>query len=255
MMTLEPPRKLAGKAGTIEYVTDAEAWRAMGLSRAGLSRFLRTAQAAVGLQGEVEVLLADDRTLRRLNRTFRGKDKATDVLSFPASEEFAGGHAGDLAISLETAQKQAQEHGHALRDEVRVLLLHGLLHLSGMDHEVDGGEMAERESALRAKLRLPGGLIERVEGRGKATGRAKTKARANTEILRFALDDGEKLATATATATARARAKAKADPCGMTTKKATATATATATAFDAKGAKKKREGREGRGRGLSGVGR
>ncbi len=232
MMTLEPPRTLAGKAGTIEHVTDAEAWRAVGLSRAGLSRFLRTAQAAVGLQGEVEVLLAGDRTLRRLNRTFRGKDKATDVLSFPAPEEFAGGHAGDLAISLETARRQAEEHGHALRDEVRVLLLHGLLHLSGMDHEADDGEMAERESALRAKLRLPGGLIERVEGREKA----KATARANTEILRFALDDGEKLATAAARAKAAAKARA------------------TATAFDAKGAKFERKGR-GVGRGLSGVGR
>ncbi len=245
MMTLEPPRKLAGKAGTIEHITDAEAWRAIGLSRSGLSRFLRTAQAAVGLRGEVEVLLADDRTLRRLNRTFRGKDKATDVLSFPAPEEFAGGHAGDLAISLETARRQAEEHGHSLRDEVRVLLLHGLLHLSGMDHEVDAGEMAERESALRAKLLLPGGLIERVEGRGRATGRAKAKARATTKakaktttgVLRFAQDDGEKLATTAA----KAKAKAKAE------------AAVKAAAFDAKGGKPKREGR-GVGR-RSGVGR
>ena len=249
MMTLEPPRKLAGKAGTIEHITDAEAWRAIGLSRSGLSRFLRTAQAAVGLRGEVEVLLANDRTLRRLNRTFRGKDKATDVLSFPAPEEFAGGHAGDLAISLETARRQAEEHGHSLRDEVRVLLLHGLLHLSGMDHEVDAGEMAGRESALRAKLRLPGGLIERVEGRGRARGRAKAKARAttkataktNTGVLRFAQDDGEKLATTAAKAKAKARAKAEAE------------AAVKATAFDAKGGKFQREGR-GVGR-RSGVGR
>jgi probable rRNA maturation factor len=131
------------------------------------------AQAAVGLEGEVEVLLAGDRTLRRLNRTYRGKDKATDVLSFPAygfapsygfapAAELAGVHGGDLAISLDTAKRQAKEHGHTLRDEVRVLLLHGLLHLSGMDHETDRGEMALRESALRAKLRLPNGLIART---------------------------------------------------------------------------------------------
>ena len=101
--------------------SDAEAWRVWGLSRAGLGRFLRRAQAAVGLEGEVEVLLAGDRTLRRLNREFRGKDKATDVLSFPAAEELAGVHGGDLAISLETARRQAEEHGHSLRDEVRVL--------------------------------------------------------------------------------------------------------------------------------------
>ena len=128
-MTLEPPRKLAGSAGKIGYGADAEPWRALGLSRSGLSRFLRVAQAAVGLRGEVDVLLAGDRTLRRLNRTFRGKDKATDVLSFPAPKEFGGDHAGDLAISLDTAKKQAEEYGHTLRDEVRVLLLHGLLHL------------------------------------------------------------------------------------------------------------------------------
>jgi probable rRNA maturation factor len=150
------------------------------------------AQAAVGLEGEVDVLLAGDRTLRRLNRGYRGKDKATDVLSFPAAAELAGDHGGDLAISLDTAKRQAEEHGHSLRDEVRVLLLHGLLHLSGMDHETDRGEMAERESELRAKLRLPNGLIARVEGQ------ATAKARANTGILRFAQDDGEKRATAKA---------------------------------------------------------
>ncbi len=165
---------LAGKAGTIKRVSDAEVWRAWGLSRSGLSRFLHTAQEVVGLAGEVEVLLAGDRTLRRLNRTYRGKDKATDVLSFPAYDsapamgEFGDAHGGDLAISLDTAKRQAEEHGHSLRDEVRVLLLHGLLHLAGMDHEVDGGEMAEREGELRGKLRLPNGLIARVEGRGKA---------------------------------------------------------------------------------------
>lgn len=155
MITLEPPRNIA---------SETEAWNTVGLSRAGLSRFLRTAQAAVGLRGEVEVLLAGDRTLRRLNREFRGKNKATDVLSFPAPEELQESYAGDLAISLETAQKQADEHGHSLRDEVRVLLLHGLLHLSGMDHETDEGEMAAREGELRRKLRLPSGLIARANG-------------------------------------------------------------------------------------------
>lgn len=120
---------------------------------------------AVGLRGEVDVLLADDRTLRRLNRDFRGKDKATDVLSFPAAEEMADEFAGDLAISLDTAKRQAVEQGHTLRDEVRVLLLHGLLHLSGMDHETDDGEMRSREGELRVQLRLRSGLIARVEGK------------------------------------------------------------------------------------------
>lgn len=142
----------------------ADEWAALGLSKRGLTRFVRAAQRAVDLPGEVDVLLAGDRTLRRLNREFRGKDKPTDVLSFPSAEELRGAHAGDLAISLETAARQAEEHGHSLRDEVRVLLLHGLLHLSGMDHETDRGEMAAREAELRARLRLPSGLIARVEG-------------------------------------------------------------------------------------------
>jgi probable rRNA maturation factor len=160
MMRMEPPRGLP--AGV-------EPWRTLGLSKSGLTRFVREAQRMVGLVGSVDVLLADDRTLRRLNRDFRGKDKATDVLSFPAAEdfggEFAGRFAGDLAISVETAARQAKEHGHSLRDEVRVLLLHGVLHLSGMDHEVDRGEMAAREAELRERLRLKSGLIERVEGK------------------------------------------------------------------------------------------
>lgn len=171
MVTLELTQELAGSARKIGYGVDAEAWRAAGLSRSGLSRFLRVAQAKVGLGGEVDVLLGSDRTLRRLNRTFRGKDKATDVLSFPAPKEFGGEHAGDLAISLETAKKQADEYGHTLRDEIRVLMLHGLLHLGGMDHEADKGEMAAREAVLRKALRLPNGLIGRVEGRATAGAR------------------------------------------------------------------------------------
>ncbi len=167
MMTLEPPR------GTAADASDAETWRALGLSRSGLSRFLGVAQMAVGLRGEVDVLLADDRTLRRLNREFRGKDKATDVLSFPAAEEVADEFAGDLAISLDTARRQAKAHDHTLRDEVRVLLLHGLLHLQGMDHEVDNGEMAAREASLRTQLRLPNSLIARVTTKAR---RAKVSA-------------------------------------------------------------------------------
>jgi probable rRNA maturation factor len=152
-------------------------WQSVGLSAAGLGRFLRAAQRAVGLEGEVHVLLADDATLRRLNRTFRGKDKVTDVLSFPAGPTtvFFGdpdgpGLAGDLAISLETATRHAAKFGHALRDEVRVLLLHGVLHLAGFDHETDAGEMAAREAELREKLGLAAGLIARAGGRVAAKG-------------------------------------------------------------------------------------
>jgi probable rRNA maturation factor len=156
MITLEPPRAMHGEASP---------WLKLGLSASGLGRFLHAAQRAVGLKGEVHVLLADDATLRRLNGQFRGKNKATDVLSFPAADASDGngtGVAGDLAISLETAARQAAQFGHTLRDEVRVLLLHGTLHLAGFDHENDAGEMAARESELRSRLHLPASLIERV---------------------------------------------------------------------------------------------
>jgi probable rRNA maturation factor len=133
------------------------------LSASGLTRFLNQGRRAVGLAGEVDVLLADNTTLRRLNNTFRGKNKPTDVLSFPAPAEICHIHAGDLAISLEAAAQQATAYGHTLRDEVRILLLHGLLHLAGEDHETDDGQMATREAALRRELRLPTTLIERVE--------------------------------------------------------------------------------------------
>ena len=146
MITIEPPSSLSISA----------------LSKSGLTRFLNRARVAVGLQGNVDVLLADDPTLRRLNKTFRRKNKATDVLSFPAPDEISNDHAGDLAISLETANRQATTYGHSLRDEVRILLLHGLLHLSGLDHEIDNGEMASREAELRLELGLSNSLIERV---------------------------------------------------------------------------------------------
>jgi probable rRNA maturation factor len=152
-MTLDPPRSVAD---------DADPWQALGLSASGLARFLNRARAAVGLTGEVHVLLADDATLKRLNKTFRGKNKATDVLSFPAGDANGSGVAGDLAISLETAARQAAEFGHSLRDEVRVLMLHGTLHLAGFDHESDDGEMAAREAVLRHELRVVTSLIARV---------------------------------------------------------------------------------------------
>jgi len=146
--------------------------RHLGRLRQGRGRGQPVAQVeGLHLDGDVEVLLADDATLRRLNRSFRNKNKATDVLSFPAAEN-PDGYAGDLAISLDTAARQAAAFGHSLRDEVRILLLHGLLHLTGMDHEVDGGEMAAREGELRRELRLPVTLIERA-----ASGSARDAAR------------------------------------------------------------------------------
>ena len=135
------------------------------LSRHTLTRFLHRARAAILLPGTVDVLLTTDAEIQRLNRQFRRKNKPTDVLSFPAAPmpglPPAEQHAGDLAISLETAGRQAAEHGHALPVELRILMLHGLLHLAGMDHETDAGAMRQRESELRARFRLPSSLIER----------------------------------------------------------------------------------------------
>jgi probable rRNA maturation factor len=127
-----------------------------------LSGFLESAAAAAKLRGEVSVLLTGDAQLRRLNRRFRSKDKPTDVLSFPAPE-FPGDSSlvGDLAISVETAARQAKELGHALAVELQILILHGLLHLAGYDHERDSGQMARRETTLRRRLGLDHGLIER----------------------------------------------------------------------------------------------
>ncbi len=168
----------------------------MGLSASGMGRFLRAVQRAVGLEGDVQVLLADDRTLRQLNREFRGKDRATDVLSFPAggSTEFfaepgAPQMAGDLAISLETAARQAAQYRHSLRDEVRLLLLHGVLHLAGFDHETDSGEMAEREAELRQKLGLETSLIARVAG---SAAKDKNRQERTAGILRSAQNDKHK---------------------------------------------------------------
>jgi probable rRNA maturation factor len=102
-------------------------------------------------------LVSTDRELRALNRRFRGRDYAADVLSFPP----ANGVPGEVAISFDRAAAQAAEFGHSLEDELRILMLHGLLHLRGMDHEADSGEMGRAEARWRRKLHLPPGLVER----------------------------------------------------------------------------------------------
>lgn len=104
-------------------------------------------------------LLTDDESLRRLNKQFRRKDYPTDVLSFPSGDQ--AGPLGDIAISLDRAAAQAAEHGHAVESEVGILLLHGVLHLLGYDHETDAGRMRRVETRWRKKLGLPNGLISR----------------------------------------------------------------------------------------------
>jgi probable rRNA maturation factor len=153
-------------------------------SARALSRFLGVAQAAVRLKGQVTVLLTTDEAIRKLNRQFRGKNKATDVLSFPAEGLGAKGIAGDLAVSVTTALGQAAEQGHSLATEIKVLVLHGLLHLAGYDHEADEGQMAQRERLLRAKLKLPPGLIERAADSKKSPSGAKARGSSGGQNVR-----------------------------------------------------------------------
>jgi probable rRNA maturation factor len=104
--------------------------------------------------------------MRRLNREFLGKDFATDVLSFPGGtnprQTGRSAPLGDIAISLQRARAQARRYGHPTEIEIRILMLHGVLHLLGMDHEAGGGRMARAEKRWRKRLGLPEGLIERV---------------------------------------------------------------------------------------------
>jgi probable rRNA maturation factor len=146
-------------------VIEADRAKGSSLGKRDLNRFLAAAAEALGLAGEFSVLLTGDNRLRALNLQFRGLDKPTDVLSFPALPE-AGNDGGDLAISLDTASVQAANYGHTLQMEVKILILHGLLHLAGYDHERDKGQMRRRETRLRKQFALPAGLVERSRQRG-----------------------------------------------------------------------------------------
>ncbi len=155
MILIEPPRSL-----TVA--------RRNPLNQRELSQFAGRAVRAAGVRGTISVLLTGDERIRELNRLFRKKNIATDVLSFPAiawDTEAVNGHrsrsAGDLAISLDTAARQAEAFGHSLATEVKVLILHGALHLAGYDHEADSGQMARLERKLRKEFGLPAGLIQR----------------------------------------------------------------------------------------------
>jgi probable rRNA maturation factor len=134
------------------------------LRRTPIERFARTLQKEVAKGRPFDALIAGDAELRRLNRDFRGKDYATDVLSFPAGPLHSGNgdFLGDIAISLGRARAQAREFHHSIEHEVQILMLHGVLHLLGHDHETDSGAMARAEKRWRQKLGLPNGLIERV---------------------------------------------------------------------------------------------
>jgi probable rRNA maturation factor len=133
-----------------------------GVTKQGMELFLRRAKRAVKLRGEVNVLITSSTELQALNRRFRGKDKPTDVLSFPSALDQPK-FSGEIAISAGIAAESARRLKHSTADEIKILVLHGLLHLAGYDHERDNGTMARKEAFLRAKLALPVALIERTE--------------------------------------------------------------------------------------------
>ena len=123
---------------------DTEAW----------SIFADKALHAIGKsEPSATIAFVSDKRIRELNRQFRGIDKATDVLSFPAEEKL---NLGDIAVSVDTAAMQARENGLTLEGEIAQLILHGLLHLCGYDHETDNGEMNRFELKLRRQLRIHG---------------------------------------------------------------------------------------------------
>jgi probable rRNA maturation factor len=151
--------------------------RGRAIAAPGVARWLARV-APAGTRGTVSVALASDATVRSLNRRYRGVDRATDVLSFPAFARGKNGRAtarrlhgprppdpspllGDVVIARGVARRQARSAGHSALTEVRVLALHGLLHLLGYDHERDDGRMRRVEARLRRKGGLAEGLIER----------------------------------------------------------------------------------------------
>lgn len=154
-------------------VSDA---RGRPMQAGGLGAWLSRA-APADARGTVALALVGDRTMRRLNARFRGVDKATDVLSFPEEAVGRGLRAaglkpppaarplpplGDIAIATGVARRQARQHRHSLQTELRILALHGLLHLLGYDHDSDRGEMRRIEERLRRRAGLPSGLIGRA---------------------------------------------------------------------------------------------
>jgi probable rRNA maturation factor len=142
----------------------------------GLGVWLQRA-APRGARGRLGIALVPDLVMRRLNRVYRGKDRATDVLSFgqtpgpsrPGTKRGTSrenpGDLGDIVIAMGVARRQSRQLGHRLGVELRILALHGLLHLLGYDHQTDQGEMGRLEERLRRRAGVPVGLIARAPGR------------------------------------------------------------------------------------------
>ena len=110
--------------------------------------------------GDVELVFVNDDEMRKINREHRGINKATDVLSFPY-EQVSGGLMGSVVISTDTASRVASELGHSIECEIALLFLHGVLHILGYDHEIDGGQMRQKEKEVIEHFNLPDSLIIR----------------------------------------------------------------------------------------------
>lgn len=133
---------------------------ARGLRRRELQKFALRLESEVAGGGSFCCLISSDERLQQLNREFCQADYPTDVLSFPSPSP--DGALGDMAISAQRAAEQAAAYGHETHTELCVLMLHGVLHLLGHDHETDGGRMRRLETRWRKALGLPTGLIERT---------------------------------------------------------------------------------------------
>jgi probable rRNA maturation factor len=128
--------------------------KAPGVSRSELRAWARAALRHLQLtQAELSLALVADATIHALNRRYRGKDKPTDVLAFPLADEVQPSLLGDVVISVETASRQARRRGHPLREELQVLLVHGILHLAGYDHEVSRSEAVRMRRKERGIIR------------------------------------------------------------------------------------------------------
>ena len=117
----------------------------------------------LNINRDLELIITNDENIKQLNKEHRGVDKATDVLSFPL-EDIDFMPLGSIVISIDMAKKVANSLGHSVDDEITLLFIHGLLHLLGFDHEVDNGEMREKEEEIIKHFNLPKSLIVRVEG-------------------------------------------------------------------------------------------
>ena len=133
--------------------------RSVDFDETELANFLRRIARDLASGKPFAVVIASDAAVRKANGRFRGKQSSSDVLSFPDGQD---GRLGDILISAARAQRQAGQHGHRVEDELKILMLHGLLHLLGYDHEADNGRMRRAEARWRKKYGLSAGLIERA---------------------------------------------------------------------------------------------